>query len=149
MAGTKSEQKPRHAILRSHRCLHSLFMPTHLTLGSISDNGESRHATWRSRRSRKARYSPVPHIITSGTPSDPFLNGRKVHLPAPELNGMAVTLRVQTQKKTKPHLILDVTFWLAVTFTFGSAIWVVNGESVYEKRLRTKQIQASWSGSRY
>jgi hypothetical protein len=27
----------------------------------------------------------------------------------------------------KPHLLMDVSFWIAVAFTVGSVIWVING----------------------
>jgi len=47
--------------------------------------------------------------------------------------GMDVVLRVQTELTIRPHLILDVTFPLAITFTFGSAIWVINGASIFAK----------------
>jgi hypothetical protein len=126
MVQIESGQKPRHAVVQSHRCLHSWFTPTHLTLGSTSDtNLEEPHAVWRSRRSRKARYTPVPHTIADDRLSKrSSTNGPVVS----EMEKMVVALRVQTQTSIKPHLILDVTFWLAVTFTFGSAIWVVNGE---------------------
>jgi hypothetical protein len=99
-----------------------------MTLGSTSDNTKIPNVTWRSRRSRKARYSPVTHIIASEnqhkcSAADQFNSGS-----ADEAEKIVVALRIQTESHLKPHLILDVTFWLAVTFTFGSALWVVNGQ---------------------
>jgi len=140
IGGTRKKQ---HASVLSHRCLHSSFTPTHLTLGSTSDSKELRHAVWQSRWSRKARYSPVPHIIANDPSPEELLTNQQVRAP----RSIAVTLRIQTQKTIRPHLILDVTFWLAVTFTFGSAIWVINGESALAKSSRTKWMQGFWSGS--
>jgi hypothetical protein len=38
-------------------------------------------------------------------------------------------LRLQNvHDELKPHITVDVSFWVAVTFTFGSAAWVINGE---------------------
>ena len=32
------------------------------------------------------------------------------------------------ESKLKPGLRMDISWWEAVAFTFGSAVWVVNGE---------------------
>lgn len=46
-------------------------------------------------------------------------------------------LRVKAiEADIKPHLELDISFWVAVAFTFGSAIWVVNGFLVWFPVLR-------------
>ena len=74
-----------------------------------------------SRRARKGRYA---------------LRTRQIqHRPdAPEKASTEpadVTLRLRADKarsELKPHLKLDITFWLAVTFLLGSSVWVVNGE---------------------
>ena len=131
MAEAEDGHKSRHAVVLSHRCLHSWFTPTHLTLGSTHQSKlEERNAVWRSRRSRKARYSTVPHIIANEQITERKPTSEKVSEDATALERRIVNLRVQTQTNgIKPHLVLDVTFWLAVTFTFGSAIWVINGKS--------------------
>ena len=148
VGGTRKKQ---HASVLSHRCLHNSFTPTHLTLGSTSDSKELRHAVWQSRRSRKARYSPVPHIIANDPSPEELSTNQQEELSTNQQvrspRSIAVTLRIQTQKTIRPHLILDVTFWLAVTFTFGSVIWVINGASALAKSSRTKWMQGFWSGS--
>jgi hypothetical protein len=101
-----------------------------MTLGSTSDNTKIPNVTWRSRRSRKARYSPVSHIIASENQHKRSAAGQAISEGADEAEKIIVALRIQTEFHLRPHLILDVTFWLAVTFTFGSAVWVVNGEFV-------------------
>ena len=148
MPEVEAGKNPRHASVRSHRALHPAITPTRLTLDSSIDDEQVSTGVWRSRRSRKRRYSPVTHLIA---------NEHSINLPSAEEQGnrgallgkkSLVALRIQTERKIKPHLILDVTFWLAVTFTFGSAIWVVNGESIVRERSSTNFIQAFWSGSR-
>lgn len=123
--------KMRRAVVRSHRCLYPLFTPTHLTLGSVSTSEVGAPDTsWQSRRSRKGRYSPVAHIIANQTLSQRLPDNAHTDNDAPGSNECIVNLRVPTGKKLKPHFISDVTTWLAVTFTIGSVLWVVNGESV-------------------
>lgn len=72
----------------------------------------------------------MPHIIANEQITERKPTSEKVSEDATALERRIVNLRVQTQTNgIKPHLVLDVTFWLAVTFTFGSAIWVINGKS--------------------
>lgn len=118
----------RHVVVRSHRCLHPFFTPTHLVLDPKSDGrSDERSAVWQSRRSRKARYAPIHHMVSSQNGSGSMSRSHNADETATELEKIMVDFRVQTRTMVKPHLILDVTFWLAVTFTLGSAIWVVNG----------------------
>lgn len=129
----EGRQDARHVSVKSHRCLHSWFTPTHLELGSanVSEVKEPiANVSWQSRRSRKARYAPVPHVISARHTPGPggFLPDGHTSGALKEMEKPIVHLRVQTQEHIKPHLVLDLTFWLAVTFTFGSAIWVINGE---------------------
>jgi hypothetical protein len=129
MAEVENGQNTRHAVIRYHRCLHTVFTPTHITLGLTHDSAnEHPNGEWQSRRSRKARYAPVPHIIASTDQSHGSKGSHSANEATSDMENMLVNLRVQTLTTIKPHLIMDVTFWLAVTFTLGSAIWVVNGE---------------------
>lgn len=64
---------------------------------------------WQSRRQRKRRYAPVQCAFEhAGQSVEPYMR-----LPTVEL---------------KPNLHGDVSFWIAVAFTAGSVIWVINGE---------------------
>lgn len=129
MGDVKDSQNTRHAVIRSHRCLHAIFTPTHITLGLTHDSANDKaNGEWQSRRSRKARYAAVPHILASADQSHRSKGSHSANEAPSDMENMLVNLRVQTLTTMKPHLILDVTFWLAVTFTLGSAIWVVNGE---------------------
>jgi len=74
-----------------------------------------------SRRARKGRDALKTHHIQH-QPEEPE---RPSTIPAK----VTVRLRVDTvESELKPHLKLDITFWLAVTFVLGSSVWVVNGE---------------------
>lgn len=120
--------------LHAHRSPHKWFTPTHLyfeggavpTGGKGKGKAKGKGATWQSRRARRARYAAKPHSIHDAPddaargPSGPGI-GREV--------GRTVYLRMQSlEEELKPHLMVDISFWVAVAFTFGSAVWVVNGE---------------------
>lgn len=75
---------------------------------------------YNSRKARKARHALKTHHIQ--------------HHPEgsdkPSTSPANVTVRVDSvRSEFKPHLKLDITFWLAVTFVLGSSVWVVNGKS--------------------
>jgi hypothetical protein len=75
---------------------------------------------YNSRKARKGRHALKTHHIQ--------------HHPEgsdkPSTSPANVTVRVDSvRSEFKPHLKLDITFWLAVTFVLGSSVWVVNGKS--------------------
>lgn len=75
-----------------------------------------------SRRARKGRHALKTHHIQHHP------EGSDKPLTAP--TDVTVRVRVDSvRSEFKPHLNLDITFWLAVTFVLGSSVWVVNGES--------------------
>lgn len=100
-----------------------LFNPTLVHLHPTTDSPDQTRAQsvkWSSRRARKGRYAPRPHHV------------HNPHLPiSPEAKdtlGTAVIRAASAESKFKPHLDADVSFWIAVLFTAGSVVWVVNGE---------------------
>jgi hypothetical protein len=110
--------------IQSHRTPSSWFNPTHLGLRSSSSSSSA--GEWQSRRHRKARYSPKPHHVHPA--SRPTSKGAEEAEKAEHALERTVYLRVQrVEDELKPHLILDVSFWIAFIFTFGSVVWVVNG----------------------
>lgn len=113
--------------MRSHRKLNKWFTPTHLDLAFEDD--PDRRTSWTSRRARKGRYQPKSHLvrISSKSTGDPEAASAEHE----------VMLRVKAiEADIKPNLVLDISFWVAVAFTFGSAIWVVNGFLVWLPVLR-------------
>jgi hypothetical protein len=74
---------------------------------------EGRVYEWQSRRARKGRYQTKHHTLHHA--------GREsfVHIRIPHDGG-----------RITPNLNADISFWIAVTFVFGSVIWVVNGEFI-------------------
>jgi hypothetical protein len=82
-------------------------------------NGEGQ-LNYNSRKARKARHALKTHHIQHHPDGSD----------KPSTSPANVTVRVKTvQSELKPHLKLDITFWLAVTFVLGSCVWVVNGKS--------------------
>jgi hypothetical protein len=100
-------------IQQHHGLSGGRFNPTHLHL--VDSDG--REVEWQSRRARKRRYAAKSHHIGQ--------NGHVVE---------GIALRVQSLgDQLKPHLMYDVSFWIAVWFTLGSTVWVINGELSSEK----------------
>jgi hypothetical protein len=116
----------------SHRTPFTWLTPTHLAFASTSAPDQS--VTWQSRRARKGRYAP-----------------KATHVYHHETQKLALTARVwEKGTRMKPGFYLDISWWLAFTFTFGSAVWVVNGES--RRWWVTRSVscrQDSWSGFRF
>lgn len=117
MSGTPL--KPTDSLtVHSSRTLHSWFTPTHVNFASHShDTSAPPTVAWQSRRARKGRYAPkasrIHHQI--GAAGD-----EGVH------EVVARTRHADTQMRWR--LYPDISFWVAFTFTFGSAVWVINGE---------------------
>lgn len=117
----EAERAERSNSVDSHHSVASLFLehphlvgrcfhPTHLHLTDADGN----NIEWQSRRARKHRYSSKTHHISTGKE-----DGGPVH---------EVEIRLQkVGEELKPHLLADVSFWLALSFTLGSVIWVING----------------------
>lgn len=98
------EHKPSLHLHSQHGYRH--FQPNHLHL--VDSDGNT--VEWQSRRARKGRYSSKRHHLATGDSSS------------------AVSIRLRSlEDELKPHLTLDVSFWVAVFFTLGSVVWVVNG----------------------
>ncbi|KAL7420717.1 hypothetical protein Q5752_004668 [Cryptotrichosporon argae] len=117
-------QPAKAAVIHSHRQLHPRLSPTHLVFGA----GPGPHDEWQSRRARKGRYAPRARRIQDGGKEE------------------TVFLRVkEAEHHLKPHLTLDISWWVAVAFTFGSAVWVVNGFLVWFPVLRPQLDTTSFS----
>ena len=133
-AGPSLVREPSIAI-SSHRTLHSWFTPTHLNL--VNPSNPDRKGEWTSRRARKGRYAPKSHHGSVPT----FAEATKKHYRGDGLGGVekaesevrCLTLRLNEGWGLKPHLIVDVSFWIAIAFTFGSMVWVVNGEPLVDE----------------
>ena len=98
--------------VNSHRTPNRFFTPTHL---HFSDQTTQQPASeWQSRRARKGRYAPKSaNVDWSGASREARLVEGRVR---------------RVESELKPGLRADISFWVAVAFTFGSAVWVVNGE---------------------
>ena len=96
--------------IHSHRTPNRFFTPTHMEFHDVSTRIPTAH--WQSRRARKGRYEPkVARVHTSIESDGHEISGRVRHL----------------ESELKPGLRADISFWVAVAFTLGSAVWVVNG----------------------
>ncbi|WWC67354.1 uncharacterized protein I206_101262 [Kwoniella pini CBS 10737] len=116
-------------ILKKHRTPHSFFTPTHLSF--IDPHTGNSNASWNSRRARKGRYSTKVHNIHYTKSS---LNDLENEEPSIQSNTFS---RIKKEEsKLQFNLKLDITFWLAIAFTLGSMVWVVNGFLVFLPILR-------------
>ncbi|OCF34900.1 hypothetical protein I317_05149 [Kwoniella heveanensis CBS 569] len=142
-------------VLQKHRSPHPFFTPTHLTFADahahataahdkVEDDGSGKRWSWSSRRARKGRYSPKVSKVHYIGPSSSLTqaggasdaekgdgSGKKKEAEVEKMERIAYGRMKAEETKFKPHLKADVTFWLAVTFTLGSAVWVVNGYLVW------------------
>ncbi|WWC90228.1 uncharacterized protein L201_005161 [Kwoniella dendrophila CBS 6074] len=145
MAPIKHQQPRETLLLNKHRTPHSFFTPTHLTF--IDPQTGDRKASWSSRRARKGRYSPKTHKIHYAGPSSPSTTEQGVNGPSKsektkvdgeiqKIESVTIGRIKKEETKFKPHLNADITFWLAIAFTFGSMVWVVNGYLVWFPELR-------------
>lgn len=140
-SATSSSPVPRLPSVHVHSFSspHRFFRPTHVSFhphdhdGSCEDHearktgGVARRTTIRydSRSARKGRYAARPHHL-HGKPG--LKSNERGGLPP---SGGALTLegRLHTvESEFKPHLDADISFWVAVIFTLGSVVWVINGE---------------------
>lgn len=122
-----------HATDYNHPLHKGLFYPTTGKAAyhpyhdkDATDSAQTESLEYESRRARKGRYALKTHHILH-RPDAP-------HKPSTE--PVSVNLRVRrntTRSGFKPHLKLDITFWLAVTFLLGSSVWVVSGELAMSK----------------
>ncbi|WVF66527.1 hypothetical protein IAT40_001267 [Kwoniella sp. CBS 6097] len=153
MASTSSSHPT--IVLQKHRSPHPFFTPTHLTFtdphsatpshkvddnGDATQKGEVKQWSWSSRRARKGRYSPKASKVHYIGPSSSSLmpgqlpdveKGKGTGKELEKMERVAYGRLKAEETKFKPHLKADVSFWLAVTFTLGSAVWVVNGYLVW------------------
>ncbi|ORY23280.1 hypothetical protein BCR39DRAFT_566903 [Naematelia encephala] len=135
--------------VQSHRTPFSFFTPTHLsfaprshshsqspssTSSSSSTKDTSQNVTWQSRKARKGRYLPktthvhsAAHAQGAGAGGEEKAQGGK--------REVAARLK-HPGSRLKPGFTVDISFWVAVSFTFGSMVWVVNGFVVWFPILR-------------
>ncbi|XAO22397.1 hypothetical protein I312_101167 [Cryptococcus bacillisporus CA1280] len=132
-------------ILHSHRSPHPFFTATNLSFTDPQTGAEA--GSWSSRRARKGRYAPKQanmHYVRHGTPEEEKgqvgdEKGKEKKATVERMEHMAVArMRKVEDARLRPHLEMDVSFWLAVSFTLGSAIWVINGFLVWFPLLRPK-----------
>ncbi|KAK4683500.1 hypothetical protein P7C73_g6752, partial [Tremellales sp. Uapishka_1] len=116
----------------SHRTPHPFFVPTHLRLKPDATSDQT--VEWQSRRARKGRYTSKLHHVGSGEGQ----NGKD--------DSHSIYLRIQNvEDELKPHLVVDVSFWIAILFTLGSVVWVVNGFLVWFPDLRPNLATTAFS----
>lgn len=99
---------------------------------------------YNSRKARKGRYQThSTHVHHSGLASH-FRRSTSIDQPQQQPSTREIgklkrsdswlgraNIRISGKggrNRFKPHLDADVSFWIAVLFTLGSCVWVVNGE---------------------
>ncbi|KAJ8454894.1 hypothetical protein ONZ51_g12764 [Trametes cubensis] len=96
--------------------------------GSVEGDSELQRAPskhWSSRASRKNRYARRPiHVASRSALKSQRLGGTS--LAPKELTLIEQRVR-HSESQFKVHLTWDISFWVAVLFVLGSAVWVVNG----------------------
>lgn len=115
------DRPPQLQLAKPHH--YAWFNPHHLHFTDADGND----VEWQSRRQRKRRYPPAQYEM--------------------EHNGQVVQpyLRVPDQSREhrfKPHLLGDISFWEALSFTVGSVIWVINGVSTQKMAGRARDADA-------
>lgn len=136
MSYTERHQIQPHSsyILHSHRSPHPFFTPTNLSFTDSQTGAKA--GSWSSRRARKGRYAPKQaniHYVRHEKPEeekgqveDDKSKEKKVTVE--QMEQMAVARIRRTEDiRLRPHFKADVSFWVAVSFTLGSAVWVING----------------------
>ncbi|OCF60193.1 hypothetical protein L486_02873 [Kwoniella mangroviensis CBS 10435] len=116
-------------VLHKHRSPHPFFTPTYLSF--IDPHTSERKGSWSSRRARKGRYSPKSHTIHYAGPGSPSKDEEQGGGEIRKIESLTTGRIKREESKFKPHLKADVSFWLAVSFTLGSMVWVVNGYLVW------------------
>ncbi|ORX35146.1 hypothetical protein BD324DRAFT_634045 [Kockovaella imperatae] len=125
---TRSSGSSPQLTVHSHTSPTSFFTPTNIRFSDLSSDPSERTPTseWNSRKARKGRYASRPATVRYITTKDGARGSRLEGygtMIAQELNG-----RIKHEEsKLKPNLKMDISWWVAVAFTFGSAVWVVNG----------------------
>lgn len=104
-----------------HPLHKEIFHPTvgsaHVHSDEKKSDGHTSSLHYNSRKARKGRYALKTHRIQ--------------HRSAKHEAEKVITIRAKTgESKFKPHLTLDVSFWIAFLFTLGSAVWVANGFTI-------------------
>ncbi|KAK8844803.1 hypothetical protein IAR55_006653 [Kwoniella newhampshirensis] len=150
--GTDLHSRPS-VILSSHRTPHPFFTPTHLSFNDAHTGTKA--GSWSSRRARKGRYAPKSHHVhylgsrtasTSSSVAEDGLagagksgtgvEGKRKRGQVHKMEQVAYSRMKKEETELKPHLIMDVSFWIAVAFFLGSAVWVINGYLVWFPILR-------------
>ncbi|TYJ51600.1 hypothetical protein B9479_007826 [Cryptococcus floricola] len=146
-------------VLKSHRSPHPYFSPTHLSFSDPHTGAKS--GSWSSRRSRKGRYSPKQarvHYVTHksaaagetesgvGRSEEGSEKAKDGEVRRMEDDAVARIKRAE-KVRLRPQLKMDVTFWIAVSFTLGSVVWVVNGFLVWFPVLRPELDTDAFSES--
>ncbi|OXG28955.1 hypothetical protein C361_00609 [Cryptococcus neoformans Tu259-1] len=147
MSYTERHQIQPHSsyILRSHRSPHSFFTPTNLSFADSQTGAKA--GDWSSRRARKGRYAPKQaniHYVRHGKPEEEkgqVEDGKSKEKKetVERMEQMAVArIRKTGDIRLRPIFKMDVSFWVAVTFTLGSVVWVINGFLVWFPLLRPR-----------
>lgn len=105
---------------------HSFFRPTRATLHLHDHTGRCDDAkgpgtfVYNSRQARKGRLVNRSHHVHA---APGFVEEKERELE------YHARLRLKSlETRFKPGLTLDISFWVAVIFTLGSIVWVVNSE---------------------
>jgi hypothetical protein len=124
--------------VHSYRSRGKWFTPTHVNFAPHPHDGVAPPtAAWQSRKARKGRYPLAASTLHNG--------GLKAYVRKLEKTSTAEhVLSAESQqglarihhhgKRMRARLYPDVSFWIAVVFTFGSMLWVVNGKPLFFPR---------------
>ncbi|KAI0328762.1 hypothetical protein GY45DRAFT_1325907 [Cubamyces sp. BRFM 1775] len=120
-----------HAVDRPLPFFHptrAVFVPHAPSTADGDMEGDLQRATskhWSSRASRKNRYARRPiHVASrSALKAQGF---RGTSLAHKEFTLIEQRVR-HSESRFKVHLTWDISFWVAVLFVLGSAVWIVNG----------------------
>ncbi|WWD22643.1 hypothetical protein CI109_107136 [Kwoniella shandongensis] len=140
-------------VLSSHRTPHPFFTPTHLSFTDAHSGTKA--GSWQSRRARKGRYAPQkshvhyigPKSAAAGADAEEgnVPKGKGKETEVQKMEKMAYSRMKSGETKLKPHLIVDVSFWIAIAFTAGSIVWVVNGYLVWFPIIRPELATTTFS----
>ncbi|KAI0828527.1 hypothetical protein BC628DRAFT_1363072 [Trametes gibbosa] len=110
------------------------FLPTRVTFVSRRPSDDNTpdelqrmpSTHWSSRASRKRRYSTQPIHVARSAPSSRTARPEGITSAQRELVLLEQRVR-HPGTRLKVHLTWDISFWVAVIFVLGSAVWVING----------------------
>ncbi|KAH8917939.1 hypothetical protein BT69DRAFT_1268459 [Atractiella rhizophila] len=107
------------------------FHPTRAAFNSSTD-AEAPAAKWNSRAHRKGRYPLGKEVEVHHRPTTPAAAEKLAEKEEEEVKRTRHRMRLhRTGGKKRFGVWADVSFWVAVIFTFGSIAWIVNGFLVF------------------